>query len=202
MSRSAQTLAAQTLAVTVALFLAACDDRGEGIEALMPEGELTAVGSTDAGVIQAPNGSMSVAVRQDGDATLMLSAGFLRRAPVTAVALPVEISWSPDSRRFLVNERGGLRLWNIDRRGTPVESEAAREAAVQALARRNGCGPLPSDAVETRGTAWGDDGRVVFVTVRGLPGPGPCAFARVSELSLAIDADSGRLEAAPDVTRP
>lgn len=178
----------------VLLALAACDGRGEGREALEPQGELTAVGSTDDRVIQAPNGSMSLAVREDDGPTLVLSAGFLRRGPVAKVVLPAEASWSPDSRRFFVNERAGLRLWTLDRGGATVESAVVREAATLALIRLNGCAPAASEAVETRGTAWGDDGRVVFVTARGVPGAGGCAFAKARELSIAVEVETGRLE--------
>lgn len=185
-----------------ALVLAACDRRDERREALEPEGELTRVDSTDAGVIQAPNGSMSLAVREDGGPTLVLSAGFLRRSSVAKLVLPAEASWSPDSRRFFVNERAGLRLWTLDGGGAAVESVVVREAAALALLRLNECAPPASEAVETRGTAWGDDGRVVFVTVRGVPGAGGCAFANARELSVAAEVETGRLERAADVTAP
>lgn len=185
-----------------ALALAACDGRGEGGETLEPEGELTAVGSTDDRVIQAPNGSMSLSVREDDGPTLVLSAGFLRRGPVAKIALPAEASWSPDSRRFFVNERAGLRLWTLDRGGAAVESAVVREAAALALIRLNGCAAAASEAVETRGTAWGDDGRMVFVTARGVPEAGGCAFAKGRELSVAVAVETGRLERASDVTAP
>lgn len=149
-------------------------------------------------VIQSPAGTMSVVYGGGSDPTLLLSAGFMRRSRAGEVNVPSRLSWSPDSRRFYVNDSGaaagsGFRLWTVNARAQAVESAAVREAVTAELGRRNGCDSVPAPDAATSGMGWSPDGSRVYVRAEIRRQTGACVWKDVRSIVAAADPESGRL---------
>lgn len=148
--------------------------------------------------IRSPGGTMSVVYGGEADPELLLSAGFLRRSPVGVVEVPSRLSWSPDSRRFFVNDSGGagwsaFRLWAVDARAQATESPAIREAAIAELGRRNGCANVPEADATTRGMGWSPDGSRVYVLTEVRRQTGDCVWTGVDYIVAVADVETGHL---------
>ena len=141
---------------------------------------------------------MSLVYGGDEDPTLTLSAGFLRRGPVGEIRTPSRLSWSPDSRRFYVNDSGSaswstFRLWSVNARAQAVESSVVREAAVAELGRRNGCDSVPEPDATTQGMGWSADGARVYILAEVRRQTGDCVWTGVDYIVVVADVESGRL---------
>lgn len=150
------------------------------------------------GTIQSPNGATSVVYGGEADPTLLLSAGFLRRSPVGEVGVPSRLSWAPDSRRFFVNDSGGVagsafRLWTVTPRAQATESPAIRKAVVAELGRRNGCDSVPEADAATQGMGWSPDGARVYVLAEVRRQTGDCVWTGVDSIVVIADVETGRL---------
>lgn len=148
--------------------------------------------------IQSPAGTMSVVYGGESDPTLLLSAGFLRRSPLGEVRVASQISWSPDSRRFYVNDAGNaawstFRLWSVTARAQAVESPAIREAAIAELGRRNGCDSVPEPDATTHGMGWSPDGSHVYVLAEVRSQTGDCARKGGDSIVAVAEVETGRL---------
>lgn len=148
--------------------------------------------------IQSPSGTMSVVYGGESDPTLLLSAGFLRRSPVGTVETPSRLSWSPDSRRFFVNDSGrtgvsAFRFWTLNARAQASENAVIREAAVAELGRLNGCGAVPESDAATRGMGWSPDGARVYVLAEVRRQTGDCVWNGVDYIVAVADVETGRL---------
>lgn len=154
-------------------------------------------------IIPSPDGSMSLLYGGDTDPTLVLGAG-LRRGPVGEVAVPSQVSWSPNSIRFYVNDSGSaswsvFRLWSVNARVQAVESAVIREATIAELGRRNGCDSVPGPDVTTHGMGWSPDGSRVYVLAEVRRQTGDCVWKDVDYIVVVADVETGRLvEAAED----
>lgn len=143
-------------------------------------------------IMRSPNGSESLIFNAaNGKAEVTLSAGFLRRSHVGTVGVPALPLWSPDSRRFLINDPGAeaaptaLRVWTVDNRAGAVESTVVRDAVERDLGRRSPCGQPVTGGLATIGMAWADHGRQVYVLGESLGTdkcPASTAFVAVVEV--------------------
>lgn len=145
-------------------------------------------------IVRIPAGSMSLRV---DNGAVVLSAGFMRQIEVGQVAVPSYVSWAPDSRHFFINDSGSaswstFRLWSANG-GNPRESTALRQAAIDELARRNGCGAVPAADVTTHGMGWDPDGERVYVLAEVRRRTGDCAWAKVHNVLLVADPADGRV---------
>lgn len=146
------------------------------------------------GTIPSPSGAMNVIYGGEADPTLRLSAGFLRRSVVGTVETPARLSWSPDSRRFYVNDPGGaFRLWTVNARAQAVESRTIRDAAIAELERRNGCDSVPEGEVATSGMGWSPDGSHVYVRAAVRCQTGGCLWTGVNDVVVVSDVATGDL---------
>lgn len=151
-----------------------------------------------AATIQSPSGTMSVVYGGESDPTLLLSAGFLRRSPVGEIMTPSRLSWSPDSRRFFVNDSGSaswsnFRLWLVNDRAQAVENATIREAAIAELGRLNGCDSVPEPDATTQGMGWSPDGSRVYVLAQVRRQTGDCVWSGVDYVVVVADVETGRL---------
>lgn len=147
--------------------------------------------------IPSPNGSMTLLYGGEGDPTLTLSAGFLRRSDVGRIESVSRMSWSPNSERFYVNDSGSaswsrLRVWNIDARARAVELPAVSNAAAAELARRNGCAKPDEAEYATTGMGWDRDGEQIYVLAE-VRREVNCKDAPVEYILALIDARTGQI---------
>lgn len=147
--------------------------------------------------IRSPDGTMTLHFGGETDPTLLLSAGFLQRTPVGRVETTSQLSWAPDSRHFFINDSGNaswstFRLWSV--RGG--ESSALRQAAIDTLARLNGCGAVPAVDVATHGLGWAAGGKRVLVLAEVRRTTGDCAWGKVGYVLLVADPSDGKVHEA------
>jgi len=141
---------------------------------------------------------MSVVYGGETDPSLLLSAGFLRRSPVGEVEVPSRLSWSPDSRRFFVNDSGSaswsaFRLWTVTPRAQATESPEIRKAAIAELGRLNGCDTVPEADAATQGMGWSPDGARVYVLAEVRRQTGGCVWTGVDYIVVVAEVETGRL---------
>lgn len=182
------------VALTLALALAACSPTPAATDAVETGSVLLEVPPAS---IRSPDGTMTLLFGGETDPSLTLSAGFMKRTPIGTVETTSRLSWAPDSRHFFVNDSGSaawsaFRLWSA-RRGSPRESSTLRQAAIDALARLNGCGAVPAEDVTTWGMGWLDGGKRVLVLAEVRRTTGDCAWGRVGNVLLVADPADGKV---------
>lgn len=147
--------------------------------------------------ILSPDGTMTLLYGGETDPGVLLSGGFLQRTPIATVQTPARVSWAPDSRHFFINDSGGgewsnFRLWSA-RGGSPVESETLRQAAIDTLARLNGCGDARTINVLTHGMGWAERGKRVLVLAEVRRSSRDCVRSEVDYVLVVADPDDGKI---------
>jgi hypothetical protein len=178
------------------VLLAACSGEDATIPAPPLSAEMTLLESERETAVLAPNGSMRLISKGDGE--VLISAGFFNRNAIAQVDLPSRASWAPNSDRLFINDSGSaswstFRLFEVSSNGGARENPAIHRAAVAELGRLSGCASVPEPDATTNGMAWAADGRQVYVLAQARRETGDCHWGAVEYIVVVADVTTGRL---------
>jgi len=191
----------RTLIPILLSLLAACSSGAAPVAAPPQPAEMTLLESEMETAVLAPNGSLRLVSRGDGE--VLISAGFFNRAPLARIKLTSNALWAPDSKRLFINDSGSaswstFRLFEIGANGVGVERPEIHRAAVAELGRLNNCASVPEPDATTNGMAWAADGRQVYVLAQARRETGDCHWGAIEYIVVVADVKTGRLlETAP-----
>lgn len=193
MNRKARSAARTVLGALAAAVLAGCTP-GPSTDAIETGSVL--LGISPASMLS-PDGTMTLLYGGETDPEVLLSGGFLQRTPIATFDPPARLSWAPDSRHFFINDSAGgewsnVRLWSAQG-GSPVESETLRQAAIDTLARLNGCGDARTINVLTHGMGWAEGGERVLVLAEVQRAPTDCVRTEVGYILVVADPADGKI---------
>lgn len=181
----------------ILLSLAACSGGGGADVAAPPQpGEMTLLESEMETAVLAPNSSMRLISKGDGE--VLISAGFFNRNGIARIQLTSEAQWAPNSEALFINDSGSaawstFRLFKVRSNGAAGEDSTIRQAAIAELGRLNGCASVPEPDVTTWGMAWAADGDQVYVLAQARRETGACRWGAVEYIIVAADVKTGRL---------
>lgn len=186
----------RVLIPSILLLLAACAGGGVDVPAPPQPSEATLLEAERETVVLAPNGSMRLVSKGDGE--VLISAGLFNRDPIARIELTSRASWAPDSRHLFINDSGGaawsrFRLFEIGTNGAAREHAEIHRAAVAELGRLNGCASVPDPDATTWGMAWAANGRQVYVLAQARRETGACRWGAVDNVVVVAEVKTGRL---------
>lgn len=182
--------------VLALLILGACSSGDPDVAAPPQPGEATFLEEGMEISALAPNSSIRLVSRGDGE--VLLSAGFFNRNEMAHVRLPSRASWAPDSHHLFINDSGSaswstFRLFEITSNGIGTERPDIHRAAVAELGRLSGCATVPEPDATTTGMAWAAEGRQVYVLAQQRRETGDCRWGPIEYIVVVADVKTGRL---------
>lgn len=185
----------RTVLSLLLLLLAACSDVAD-VAAPPQSGQMTLLEAERETAILAPNSSMRLISKGDGE--VLLSAGFFNRNGIARIRLPSRAQWAPNSEALFINDSGSaawsaFRLFEVRSNGVAREDVAIHKAAVAELGRLNGCASVPEPDAITHGMAWAADGEQVYVLAQARRETGACHWGAVEYIVVVADVKTGRL---------
>ncbi|WP_439470236.1 hypothetical protein [Brevundimonas sp.] len=186
----------RVLIPSILLMLAACAGGDAAVPAPPQPSELTLLEAGRETVVLAPNGSMRLVSKGDGE--VLISAGLFNRDPVARIELTSRASWAPDSKHLFINDSGSaawsrFRLFEVGPNGAAREHAEIHRAAIAELGRLNGCASVPDPDATTWGMAWAADGKQIYVLAQARRETGACRWGAVETVVVVADVKTGRL---------